>query len=532
MRRLVLVIVSLSLLVGCVAQSEDAAAPTNSIVYGLTLSVSGIDPHINQSSELGIVLRQVYDTLVYRDPQTKAFVPGLASSWTVSSDGLTYTFNLRDDVTFHDGEKFNAQAVVANFDRILAPQTNSQRAKFLLGDIESYTASGTHTFTLRLRTPYSALLDGLSQVYLGIASPKALEAYKDDIMRYQYHQVGTGPFRFVEYLPEERIVLRRNPDYAWKPSFYGELPENAVDEVVFRFFRDPATRLSALETNTAQIMGELLPTDARLASSNSRLQLIPVPIAGQPLQFYFNTRLDPTSDLRVRQALLYAANRTLIVESVFQGFSPQAWGALAQVTDYYSPSVVGTYAYNTLAAQQLLDQAGYADNDGDGVLDRSGRPLEIVVIQPPWGLLPQVTQLLQDQWQEVGVRVIVKPVTGFTALLEQVTQGEYHLVAFDSSGLDPALLTARFSSNSPTNWTGYSDPVLDNLLQAAQQTTDTARRAELYAQIQDIIAQQALTLPIRDYVNLNAAVREIQGLRFDAYGWFPILYGVSYNKQG
>lgn len=517
------------LLGACGTPSQQEAKP-NSIVYGLTLSVSGIDPHINQSSELGIILRQVYDTLVYRHPQTKQFVAGLATTWEISPDGLTYTFSLREGVTFHDGEAFNAQAVVANFDRILDPNINSQRAKALLGTIQSYQAINATTFKIQLSSPYSPLLDGLSQVYLGIASPKALAEFKDDTVRYQYHQVGTGAFRFVEYLPEERVVIRRNPDYTWKPEFYGELPENAVEEVIFRFFRDPATRLNALETNTAQIMGELLPTDARLATSNANIQLLPVAIPGQPLQFYFNTRRSPTNQLPVRQALLYAANRALIVESVFQSFSPPAWGAISQATDYYDSSSSGQYAYNAAQASELLAEAGYSDSDGDGFLDLNGETLEITVIQPPWGLLPQVTQLLQDQWQESGIRVRVVPVTGFTALIEQVELGEYNLVAFDTSGVDPAFLTSRFTSNSPVNWTGYQNPILDNLLQAATQTTDTTARRDLYKQAQEIILQQALVLPVRDYVNLNAAVRGIQGLQFDAYGWFPLLYGVSYTK--
>jgi peptide/nickel transport system substrate-binding protein len=519
------------LLVACTPDTaREECKPPRCIVYGLTLSPSGIDPHINQSSELGIVLRQVYDTLVYRHPQSNAFVSGLAERWDISADGLVYTFYLKQGVTFHDGEPFNAQAVARNIDRILDPALASQRAKLLLGTFERYEVVDAFTIRFILSQPYSALLDGLSQVYLGIASPKALDAYKEDVTRYQFHQVGSGAFRFVEYLPENRIVIERVQDYAWKPEFYGDVPEGAVERVEFRFYRDPAVRLSALESGTAHIMGEILPTDARGATSNERLKLYPVSIPGQPLQFYFNTKKAPTDRLQVRQALIYAINRTLLSEAVFQGFSPMAWGALSAVTTYYAPSQQGMYAYDLASAQTLLAEAGYQDSDGDGVLDLNGEPLTLTIVQPPWGLVPQVVQLLQDQWRSIGVRVNVEPVTGFVALTEKVREGDYNLVSFDTFGLDPSFLNARFLSDGAVNWTGYADSELDSWLRRAASETSDEAREQLYGLAQERIMSQALILPIRDYVNINAAVSNISGLIYDPYGWFPLLYGVVYQN--
>jgi peptide/nickel transport system substrate-binding protein len=161
------------------------------LVYGLTLVPSGIDPHIHASAELGIPLRSVYDTLVYREPQLLGFVPGLAEAWTVSEDGLTYTFTLRQDVTFHDGTPLNAEAVRANIERILDPDTASQKAIFMLGPVERVDVLSEYVVAIVLSTPYPPLLDSLSQPYLGMASPAALAEY--DNATYQFHQVGTGP---------------------------------------------------------------------------------------------------------------------------------------------------------------------------------------------------------------------------------------------------------------------------------------------------------------------------------------------------
>jgi len=513
---------ALYLLTAClpIAQSQETAL-SNRIVYGLTLEPSGFDPHINRSSELGIPLRQVYDTLVYRDPTTDAIVPGLATEWTISEDGLTYTFKLREGVTFHDGTPFNAEAVAANLDRITSAETASQRSIFMLGPYSGYEIVDPYTISIILSESYSPLLDSLAQVYLGIASPAALSEYSDN--RYQFHQVGTGPFIFVEYVPKDRIVLRRNPNYTWGPSFYQPTGEQSINEIEFRFFTDPPTRSLAIESDEAQVMGELLPTDARALTGNSGVQLLPVSVPGQPMQFLMNTKRFPTDNRATRQALLFGTNRNEIIDAVYQRFSPVAWGPLSASTLYYNPEMNGLYNYDLTQANTLLQSAGYTDSNGDGFLDIGGAEVEVRVIVPPWGLIPQVAELIQDQWRTIGIRTTLDPVPTFTALLAEVEKGEYNLVAFDTAGIDPSLLNEFFMTDGANNYTGFADSNLDNLFLEAEHQTDENVRAALYAEVQRVIMNEALILPIRDYVNLNASSARVQGLMFDPYGWFPLL---------
>lgn len=507
------------------SQEEGSCQPPRCMVYGLTLNVSGIDPHINRNTELGIVLRNVYDTLVYRDPQSREFVAGLAESWTISPDGRIYEFTLRQDVRFHDGTAFNAEALNSNFARIFAESTASQRSKFLLGPIASYQVLDSFTFRITMLEPFEPLLDSLSQVYLGIASPTALAEFAEDPLRYQYHQVGTGPFRFVEYLPEDRIVIERNPDYSWGPSFYGEA--GSLERIEFRFFRDASSRLIALENGDAMVMGEIPPNDARSIADNPSLQLLPIAIAGQPLQFYMNTQQAPTDDIRLRQALVYAINRTAVVDAVYGGFSSVAWGPLSAETLFYNRGVFNVYAYDLNQARELLTDAGYGDSDGDAVLDRNGEPLTIKLLQPPWGGVPEVVQFLQDQWRSIGIQVEVVQVPGYVDLLEAASARDYNLVSFDQAGLDPYILNQAYLSSSQDNWTGFNSTELDALLLQAANERDPEARRLAYGRAQGIIMEQALILPIRDYVNLNGASARVQGLVFDPYGWFPLLYGVS-----
>ncbi len=512
------------LLAGCGTQSAQRNERT--LVYGLTLEPSGFDPHIHQSSELGIVLRQVYDTLVYRHPETREIIPGLATEWEISEDGRVYTFRLRQDVTFHDGTRFDANAVAANLDRIMELGPLSQRARFLLGPYERYELVDSYTIQIVLSSSFSPLLDALSQVYLGMASPLALSEYSNN--RYQFHQVGTGPFRFEKYTPGSEIVLERYEDYNWGPDFYQTPADDAVQRIQYRFFTDPATRAAALESGEVAVMGELLPASARSLTANSQVRLMPTLIPGIPLQFMMNIEQSPTNSQAFRQALLYATNRSVIVDTVFQGFSPIAWGPLSQATLHYHRDVQGMYAYDVARARQMLETQGYEDADDNGFLDMGEGDLELVMIVPPWGLLPQVAQLIQDQWREVGIRLTLVSVPGLTALRERVAEGDYHLVAFDSAGLDPSILNQFYLSDGANNFINVNSPELDATLLAAVEEMAPGARRNLYARIQLFIMEQALILPIRDYVNLNASAASIDGLEYDPYGWFPLMNNVRF----
>src|SRR5690349_13568711 len=222
------VILVLIMVTACSGNTQTSVTNSAStLTYVLGSEPGNIDPHISNEDETAIVLRQIYDTLVYRDPLQEVIVPGLATQWSISPDNLVYTFALRQDVKFHDGTSFNAQAVADNFERIVGLSSNAGKAGFLL--LKYYTgAEVVDEFTIRLKLsqPYAPFLDVLSQPYLGIASPSAFKAYSSN--RYQFHQAGTGPFIFVDYIPGKHITLLRNPDYKWGPAFYLPAQSNSI----------------------------------------------------------------------------------------------------------------------------------------------------------------------------------------------------------------------------------------------------------------------------------------------------------------
>jgi len=523
-RKLTIQIILLVLIIGFSTSCAKTEENELSIIYGLTLAPSGIDPHINASAELGIPLSSVYDTLVFQDPDNGTFVPGLAESWTISSDGLVYTFKLREDVKFHDGTAFNAKAVEANLQYILNPDHVSQKAIMMLGPMEGVEIIDEYSIAIQLKEPFAPLLDSLAQVYLGMASPSALEEWGPE--EYQFHQVGTGPYRFVEYIPNDRLTLEKNDDYAWAPSIYHH-DIAQIDTITFQFYEDPATRGLALESGEVDILGEVPPLDAKRLAESEEFRLYPVPIPGQPLQFFFNTLKPPTDDPLMRQALIQSLDREFIVDTIFGPFSPVAEGPLSASTIGFSPDY--TYPeFNVDQAQQTLDALGWDLDDSTGLRSRDGKRFQLLIVVPPWGSNPDVGQLIRAAWENLGAEVSLEVAPGFGPLKQVQDAGNYHAIGINFFGTDPDLLRSFFASTGFYNWSGFKDSNLDALLTSGVRSSlDSDLRQTYYDQVFKIIRDQAIILPIRDYVNLVVARSNIQGLRFSSQGWFPFLIDLS-----
>ena len=243
--------------------------------------------------------------------------------------------------------------------------------------------------------------------------------------------------------------------------------------------------------------------------------------------FFLNTTRPPLDDVNVRQALIFATDRQAIVTTIFRDTSPVAYGPLAANTHGYEPAVQDYYAYNPTQAATLLDEAGWKDTDDDGFRDKDGEPLTIDMVLMGWGHMPEVGQLLAAQWSALGIEVNSPPPVSYPEALEIAGEGRHHLIPFNLSGSDPDILRKFFHSQATFNWSKPNDTELDNWLEAAARTSDREERRALYSQIQLRVMNEAMVLPIRDYVNLNGVNDHVQGLAFDAQGWFPWLIDVT-----
>ncbi len=273
-------------------------------------------------------------------------------------------------------------------------------------------------------------------------------------------------------------------------------------------------------------MGEIPPQDvARLAESDDfRVERVPIP--GASLMVFMNTTRPPLDDVRVRQALLYGTDRQAIVSAVVLDTLSVAYGPLAAVTSGYEPAVQGLYPYDPAQAAALLDEAGWVDSDGDGVREQDGEPLTLDFYLMGWGQMPEVGQWMAAQWAELGIGV-QSQVVSFPEALQVAGEGQHHLIPFNLSGSDPDILREFFYSQASFNWSKATDAELDGWLETAARASDPGERAMLYSQVQLRVMEQALVIPVRDYVNLNGVSNRVQGLRFDSQGWFPWLIDVT-----
>ena len=517
---------ALALMLSACAAADDelpCAQDRLCLSYALTADIPILDPHIADSPEAGMVFRQIYDTLVVRHPQTLEFLPGLARAWEKSADGLTYTFHLRQGIRFHDGTAFTAASVAANIDRIFAAETESLRARNLLGSFSRYEVVDSHTIRFHMSAPFAPLLDSLSQPFLGMAAESALAAY--DRLRYQFHQVGSGPFVLDAYLPGDKISLRRHRGYAADPALYPPLAGGEIERVEFHIAADQTFDATAILDADYDIVDSIAPGTAASLAANSRLQALPVAIPGQPAFLLFNTNHPHLGSRDVRLALLRATNRIAIANEIFFNFSPVGWAPLSASTGFAHSGYENFYAYDLAAAAELLEGAGYTERDGK--LERAGEALELSLVVPPWGKWREVAEALRQSWSRVGVSLAVESVPGARRLLEKARSGSAALIAIDNHGLDPAILGAIFAEESAFAAFHGGDEALAQMLRDAQEEQDPAARRTQYYAIQERLMSQALLLPIRDALRLRSARSSLRDLRYDAYGLYPLLHNVS-----
>jgi peptide/nickel transport system substrate-binding protein len=510
------------------AQAQEAkAAQGGTMTWAFLRRPQSLDPNIWSGGSDLAVMRQMYDTLIW-SPKPGEFEPGLATSWEVSADGLTYTFKLRDDVTFHDGTKFDAEAVKFMFERIKDPASKSLNIG-AIGPFESATVIDPLTVQVKLSRPWGAFLTNVSEPHLSPVSPAAVKQMGDGVAQ---NPVGTGPFKFEKWEGND-IHMVRNPDYKWGPASMGSPGPANLDKLIVKEVPEASTRTNALRSGEVDmihfpVMSEIDPLKA------AGFQVFKMPQPGFSWSFPINITKAPTDDLRVRQAMLHAINKDQIVRTVMFNQVRPAYGPLTAVTFGYDPSIESMSGYDLKKAGELLDAAGWTLAPGEKVRKKDGQPLAISMAMFESSVNKSVSEFAQAMLQQAGFDVTLN-VQNYPAFATQVANADYHTAQMRWSAVDPdQVIPTMFGSNQVTgggqfNRTRIADPALDALIAEAGATTDTARRAELYAQIQKQAMENVWLIPIYDDVWFFLTRPEVKNFRADLQGR-PILYVASMAK--
>ncbi len=505
--------------------AESAAAAGNAPVQGgeltfaLATSPDHLDPHRSGLAVAVRVIRTLYDNLVAQAPDG-SIQPWLAKEWTVSPDGKSYTFQLREDVKFHDGTPFNAEAVKFSYDRILDPATKAANSSALIRPYESAEVIDEYTIKLNLSSPSNAFLGNLSQALVSIVSPTAARKYGDQFTK---NPVGTGPFKFVKWEENAAITVERNPDYNWAPPLVENQGPAYLDRVIFKIVPEEATRIGSVQSGQI-LAGETVPPQNIVSlEQEGKLQIFKSNTQGLPYTLFINGKHAPWNETKARQALQAAIDVDTIVQTLYLGTYDRAWSALTPGTLGYDASLEGGIRPDPDKAKRLLDELGWVPGD-DGIRVKDGQKLTLHYVDssPNREKRNDIAVFIQQQLKAIGVAVEIE-ITKDVATV--VFQGaNYDIYGNSQVNSDPEALRAFYHSASvlpgaPQNLPGYANPELDRLLDQGLIETDPATRVDLYKQAQQIISRDAVIIPIYVFPYTVAAAKTVKDLRFDALAY-------------
>lgn len=451
------------LLLSAFGQAETTEPGVQTLRVAVPTFPNSLDASVAAERNAQNVSWQMFDSLVWANEQN-VIEPALAESWEVSEDGREYIFSLREDVEFHNGEPFNADAVVFSWNRGIQPHIEwSDR----WARAESVERIDDYSVRITTAEPDPLLLGVMAQ-HWNMVPPVYTEEVGDD--EFGSSPVGTGPFRFIEWMREDRIVLERNEDY-WREG----LPR--VDRVVFRPIPESSTRMAAIQTGEIDIVNRLSFEQAEALESIEGVDVVTYPI-DRVFYIAFNnltTGIDePTMDPRVRQALNYAVDRQAIIDSLFGGRAQLATGLMTSSNLGYDSSVEA-FPYDPERARELLAEAGYPDGFEIGYAAPSGA----------YTNFEQVAEAVQGYLSEVGIRTE----------LDLIESGRYWDLQAEKQL--PPLFGDSWSERSgeslprlrgalggwDASFSAWSDPVIDDLLDRISVTIDQDDRAELYGEL-------------------------------------------------
>jgi peptide/nickel transport system substrate-binding protein len=482
-----------------------AAQAADRLVVARSSDAVNLDPARANDIESLEVAEQVYGRLVRFAPGRLEPEPDLATSWSVSSDGTVWTFELRPDVTFHDGTAFDADAVVFSFERQLRADHPAHEPDFVWSrafhNIRRVTALGRLRVQFEIDRPYAPFLANLAMGPAAIVSPAAVKRLGS---KFGSNPVGTGPYRFVEWIPGERITLERNDQYWDHPP--------RIRYLVLLTLPDSRERLQALESGAADVIQQLAPDDLSLVSLHPDLKLAAAPAA---LVSYLamNTQRRPLNDARIRRAIAHGIRRDALVKLIYQGLGipaigplpPNVWGARSDVV---------TYPYDLSKARALLAEAGWKAG--------AGPRLKLLAPNVPRQYMPapdRVASTIKMSLAEIGIPVDVvlnDPEEHQRALWA----GEHDLALHgwfnDNGDPDNFLYTLLDSDNAmggrPSNVAFYANSWFHDVIGMAQRTTDRTERERLYSQAQAILATDVPWVPLAHSKVVFAVRANLKGL--------------------
>jgi peptide/nickel transport system substrate-binding protein len=493
------------------------ATPANQMKEGGTLivalpgDITRTDPALIDDSNSSYVMNQVMEGLVALEPgSTSKIRAALAESWDASADGLTYTFHIRQGVKFHDGTDVDAAAVKFNYDRWLNFPTELQDYSYYAGavfggygatsNVASVDVVDPMTVAITLKTPNSSFLLTQTLTVFGISSPTALKAgHADntelDVSKIDYAQggstamVGTGPFKYSEWVVGDHVTVERNDAY-WDPNGVPHL-----DAIVFKPVAEEAQRLNGLASGEIDFAQTIAPVDISTITGNSDLAVVDRGESCNTVQISMNHNYTPINNADIRQAIDYAVNKDYLIQTFYAGLGVPADNWMPVNTQYAKP--LGLPTYDPQKAKDLIAQSGLT---GDDLTIDFYYPSDVTrpYMPDPKGIFEAITGDLEA----VGFKIVPHTETWRPDYLDHEYAGNFEMWLLgwtcDWSGPDNFLKTAFFGyvDGAPSPEFAYKNDDLEKTMNDALAATDEATAKSLWEHAQDLLAADLPTVPL------------------------------------
>ena len=461
--------------------SASAAPPKDAIVIGLVAEPVTMDPPQITDLNSARVTKRIFEGLVAQELGSYKLVPGLAQSWDISKDGLTYTFKLRPNVKFHDGTPFNAEAVKFVFERQLNDKGpyyatgTYPYVKGFLGNVAGVEVLDAGTVQIKLKAPLAPFLQYLAHQSLFMFSPESLKKWGKDVVK---HPVGTGPFKLDAWEPGVRVVLARNDEY------WGGAPK--IRQAIYVPIVEAQARLVALKTGDIDLTMDVPPDSL---DELRRDPNVVVAESNSSAVWYvmLNTRHPILKDRRVRQALNHAVNKDAIIRDILRGTAIVSRGPMSPVYGTFYEDNTARYPHDLDKARALLREAGHPN----------GFELTFLVPESGSGMQSPVEMatIIQANLAQIGVRAKIQTMEWGAYLRKYLEQPDMAEMSWNPSIGDPDHMMYMLLSSDrfpPAFNAGYyQNDRVDDLLRRARTTVDEKARVPLYREAQKLVVEDA-----------------------------------------
>lgn len=500
-------------------QGPHTDGPRDTVVYATgDAEPDCLDPHVGGNFPQALLASQVLESMVALDDDG-AIVPWLATDWAVSGDGLSWDFTLDPAAKFSDGTPVNASAIKANIEHLQDPATGSSTGYLAVQQIDTVEVVSDGVARFHLSRPDAALLESLAQPWVAIQSPAGIARGKDENC---LAPIGSGPFIVKNWAKQDRIVLDRNTSHTTAPTGFQVAGTDAATQLIWRFIPDATARFTALQNSEVDIVDNPLPSQIVTAATDATLAHLDAPRPGASNRLELNSGQAPFDDKLVREAFIAAALVNPGIETLFEGTATRSYSALSSVEPLGLPSP-DAYQTDPERANTLLDQAGWAARDADGVRLKNGTRLTLRF--PVTGA--QSTQAEQALFEQIQASALA---VGFDVQITLLDLGawygalgahEYELVSAPYTKIGPDVLRFLFHSDATVpapsgyfaNHTMMKDPQLDALLDAIGSEQNPDARATAVEAAQQFIANTQIILPIYDQQNHFLYRADLKGFR-------------------